>query len=293
LFLADVEKKQCALTCYGNGSWYVRRHARDGQPIVFRQKTDLFHLIEYSALEIIPAIHPEDSLEPTEGVLDLDVSPYCSLQETIDLSDDFTRFLNDLGFQYYRRISGGKHEGGQHFIIPVKLTEPLPLVFSLLKPSSFLARHSQELLINSLRHTLQGLVLHYLMTRTQQFPLVKRVAFSNQPGYWTFDLRPNALHSGRRCVLSSSAKSERLVIPIPSEPLDQQYYKYLDITDPDEALFHTDWLMEPNLRTDAIRTANTRILHEIGESIAEVFVAWKSLYPIRFRNLYLGGNTAV
>lgn len=288
LFYRDVANKQCALTCFSQGTWYVRRHYNE-VPVVFREKADLVMLKHNTAVEIIPSVHPQDNLVPVEGVLDLDpCSNDCSIKDTIALSDDFCEFLTSLGLHFHRRISGGPH-GGQHFIIPLKLSKPLSLVSSSLKPASFLARHQQELTINSLRNTLHSLVLYYIKQQVQAFPLARKVIFDKKAGHWKIDLKPNSLNSGRRSLFSSHAKTERLVIPIPSESVRNDYFHYQTLADPDIALFQADQLIEANLRTDTIRNSNAKILREIGEAAADLWIAWKSLYPARFRNLYLGG----
>lgn len=286
---ADLQNKECALTCYGEETWYVRRHI-DGEPIVFREKADLVWLLQETAVEIIPAIHEKDSLAPVEAVIDIDPAPQCAIEETIRLTDDFTEFLMGLGLQFYRRLSGGSHSG-EHIIIPVELSRPLPLVSSPLKPQTFLARHGRELLINSLRHTITSLILHYMVTRASQFPLARWVTpTTKMAGYWKFDVSRNAPNSGRRCVLSSHAATERLVIPVPTETLGSSYYHYQTLTEPNEALFASEELVEPDLRRSSIRRKNATILEQLGEETGELWVAYKSTYPSRFRALYLGGS---
>lgn len=289
LFYVDVKDKECALTCYANGQYYVRRHL-DGAPICFRRRADLALLQFLRAVEIIPAVHPQGDMRPLEAVIDIDPPPTAAVEDTIALTDHLTEWLVDRDFRFYRRLSGGTH-GGTHLIMPVKLEEPLPLLSSPLKLTTFLKRRAQELLLHSLRETLLGLLLTYAVNEHHAFPLARYLSPTKRPGHWMADLNCNAPNSGRRSILSSHSRTERLVIPVPAEALGEtRYFDYQLLTDPDYALFEVDRLEEPNLRTETIRRANARRLAELGEDARDVWVAYKTLNPLRFQNRYLLGG---
>ena len=292
LFFRDVRYKECALDCWRDGRYFVRRTWLDGERAIFYNESSLDRLRQVQAMSVVPNIHPVEEnatgmVEPLEAVIDLD--PISNSQEELvfELSNSFAEYLKTVGITFNRRLSSG-HHGGVHFLIPLKLQQQLPLLYASSPYETYIARNRKDVLINSLRHTLEGLVLHYLVYYVRDPEMFKDITLGPNRKKIRFDVSRNVRYGGRRSIFSAHIRTNNVVVPIPPDPIGfSEYEYYCDISGIDKIKKYINDFMESDLSALSVRQKNARKLHQIGEEIADVWETYMSENSRRFWNVTL------
>ncbi|MHA1982796.1 MAG: hypothetical protein ACW967_00480 [Candidatus Hodarchaeales archaeon] len=292
LFYPDVKGREVALDCWRDGKFFVRRKWSDGTRAVIQSPEDLDLVEEVQALSLIPNIHlqkPDDEgiIVPVEAMLDLDPISFTKGSEVFYLGNCFSNYLNTLGIKFLKRLSSGRH-GGMHFIIPIHLEQPLPLIASTPPFDTYFARNKKDILVNSIRHSMEGLVLHYLVYWLKNEKYLRKVSLDSDKRKIRFDISRNTRYGGRRSLFSSHISTEKVVIPIPEIEMSfNQSEYYCELADISEAEKHINEFGEPNYQYLDIRHTNGQKIYRIAEEIAELWVDYQTERPNRFWNVTL------
>jgi hypothetical protein len=292
LFYPDVKGREVALDCWRDGKFFVRRKWLDGTRAVIQTPEDLDRVEEVQALSMIPNVHlqkPDDEgiMVPVEAMIDLDPIAFTKENEVYNLGNSFATYLYTLGIKFLRRLSSGRH-GGMHFIIPIYLEQPLPLVISTQPFDTYFARNKKDILVNSIRHSMEGLVLHYLVYWLKNEKYLRKVSLDPDKRKIRFDVTRNTRYGGRRSLFSSHISTEKVVIPIPEVEMSfNEYEYYCELADISEAEKHINEFGEPNYQYLDIRHTNGQKIYRIAEEIAELWVDYQTERPNRFWNVTL------
>ena len=290
LFFPDVRNREIALDCWDNGRYFVRRTWISGKRAMIFDQSDVSLVKQVKAISLIPNIHlvhPNNSgmLEPVEAMIDLDPAPGIKEEDIFYLGNSFTNYLSALGIKFLRRLSSGRH-GGIHYLIPLYIQNPFPLISATPPFHAYFSRNRKDLLVNSVRHTMEGLVLHFLLFWLREDKYLKRITLDPDKRKIRFDTSRNTRFGGRRSIFSSHVSTSKIVIPIPEHEITfSQYEQFCKFSDVIEAKKIINDFYEPNYQSLNNKISNTQKLFLIAEEIGEFWEEYLTQRQNRFWNI--------
>ncbi|OLS22566.1 MAG: hypothetical protein HeimC3_30120 [Candidatus Heimdallarchaeota archaeon LC_3] len=241
---------------------------------------------------MIPNIHlitpnTKGMIEPVEAMMDLDPAVGTREEDIYYIGNSFGNYLTALGIKYLRRLSSGKH-GGIHYILPIYLDRPLPLISSTPPYQTYYARNKKDVLVNSVRHTMEGLVLHYLVYWLKEENYLKKLTLDPDKRKTRFDVSRNVRYGGRRSIFSSHINTEKVVIPLPEHEISFAHYEYYcSLADVNKAKENINDFYEPDYQQISIKKNNARQLFRVAEEIGDFWEEYLTQRPNRFWNITL------
>ncbi|OLS25038.1 MAG: hypothetical protein HeimC3_16680 [Candidatus Heimdallarchaeota archaeon LC_3] len=258
LVYPDIIGRELALDCWRDGKYFIRRTWEDRERAIIHNESDLDLLEEVQALSMIPNIHlnepnTEGMLVPVEAMIDFDPTIGTKEEDIFYIGNSFRNYLNALGIKFIKRLSSGRHSGF-HYILPIHLDEPLPLISSPPPYQTYYARNKKDILVNSVRHTMEGLVLHYLIYWLKEEKYLKKVTLNPDKRKNRFDVSKNVRFGGRRSLFSSHINTEKVVIPLPEHEISFAHYEYYcSLADITKAKENINDFYEPDYKQISIK----------------------------------------